>query len=283
MPKDCRGGFPTYWTQLGQGPRPALLLHCSLAHSGAWGGFAAELDDFLRMTAFDLPGHGRSAALPEEAEIQSLAMAMALDLLDGPVVSDLSEGPVDLIGHSFGATVALRLAIQHPEKVRSLTLIEPPFVSVIKADHPGLELADDHVMAVYARAIAAGDHEKAARVFTAEWGDGRPWDSLRETTRATMVAQIHLIGAQNPALREDVGKMLRPGVLEALDIPVLLLEGGDSPKEVGMIQDGLERRLPDTRRKVIAGAGHMVPITHAREVALEVRGFLQSLGSDHPG
>jgi lipase len=37
----------------------------------------------------------------------------------------LPEGPVHLIGHSFGATVALRLAIEAPERVASLTLIEP--------------------------------------------------------------------------------------------------------------------------------------------------------------
>ena len=268
MPKDSRGGHPTYWTHAGQGTRPALLLHCSLAHSGAWKGVATELDDLLSMTLFDLPGHGGSGALPDTAEIQALSLAMARDLVDGPT---------DLIGHSFGATVALRLAVENPELVRSLTLIEPPFVAVVKQDHPGLRLEDDHVMAVYARAMEEGDRERAARVFTGEWGDGRPWESLREASRQAMIDQIHLIGAQNPALREDVGGMLAPGVLEAVQVPTLLIEGGASPEEVGMIQDGLERRLPNTRRKIVDGAGHMVPITHAKEVAAEIRNFLTGM------
>lgn len=268
MPKDLRGGTPTYWTKFGQGDRPALLLHCSLAHSGAWAGVAAELDDMLAMTAFDLPGHGRSADWQEGVEMQGQSLDMALDLMDGPA---------DLIGHSFGATVALRMAVERPEMVKSLTLIEPPYVAVIKADHPGIELDDDHVMARFDRLLDAGDREQAARVFTEAWGDGRPWEALRAETRAAMVDRIHLIQANNPALRDDVAHMLRPGVLEAVSVPVLLIEGGDSPAEVAMIQDGLERRLPDTRRVVFEGAGHMVALTHAKQVGAEIRKFLEEI------
>ncbi|MCK4861458.1 MAG: alpha/beta hydrolase, partial [Rhodobacteraceae bacterium] len=37
---------------------PAVLLHCSLGHSGAWNGVMAGLSDRLAMVALDLPGHG---------------------------------------------------------------------------------------------------------------------------------------------------------------------------------------------------------------------------------
>ena len=56
-----KAGAETHWTNFGSGPRPALLIHCSLAHGGSWAGVARRLSDRLRMVAFDLPGHGRSA------------------------------------------------------------------------------------------------------------------------------------------------------------------------------------------------------------------------------
>ena len=119
MPYDLRAGHQTYWRRFGIGSRPTILLHCSLAHSGAWVGLAEEMSPDLRMTAFDLPGHGRSADWDGVADYQYLSTQIA--------ASFITE-PVDLIGHSFGATVALRLAAEQPQKLRSLTLIEPFFL-----------------------------------------------------------------------------------------------------------------------------------------------------------
>ena len=41
------------------------------------------------------------------------------------------------------------------------------------------------------------------------------------------------------------------------------------------INKSLERRLPDARRERIAGAGHMAPLTHPREVAQAIRGLFE--------
>ena len=54
-------GHPTHVMRMGAGVRRALFIHCTLAHSGAWTGVSAALLDKLSMTAFDRPGHGRSA------------------------------------------------------------------------------------------------------------------------------------------------------------------------------------------------------------------------------
>jgi pimeloyl-ACP methyl ester carboxylesterase len=80
------------------------------------------------MIAFDLPGHGRSADWDGASDYHHLSTQIA--------ASFLTE-PVDLIGHSFGATVALRLAVEQPQKLRSLILIEPVFFAVAAQDSPG--------------------------------------------------------------------------------------------------------------------------------------------------
>ncbi len=106
----------TFWRVLGQGSRAALALHCNLGHSGAFRGLAAELDGDLTMQAPDMPGHGRSGAYQTGA-------ATGTHLFDAIV--DRIETPVDVIGHSYGALVGVRLAIERPDLVRSLSLYEP--------------------------------------------------------------------------------------------------------------------------------------------------------------
>ena len=56
-------------------------------------------------------------------------------------------------------------------------------------------------------------------------------------------------------------------------MPVLLLSGAQSQEVMPVINAGLARRLSDARCKIIAGAGHMVPITHPEETAAQLRAF----------
>lgn len=267
MPVDRRGGIDTHWMRFGQGARQALLLHCSLGHSGGWSGMARLLAEDLDMLAFDLPGHGRSADWDGVTDLQTQAMAQAADFLS-------PAAPMDLIGHSFGGTVALRLAVERPELVRSLVLIEPVFFAVAMADRPDLKARHETEMGAYYAAMEAGDMVQAARVFTGFWGDGRGWDSLPPAQREAMAARIHLVKAGGAQIYGDAAGLMAPGRLQSVRQSVLLIEGGASPVYIAAINDGLMRRLPRARRAVVAGAGHMAPITHPAEVAALARDHL---------
>ena len=265
MPRDVRAGRRVCWHVMGQGPRRALALHCSLSHAGSWAAMSHALDDLLTITAFDLPGHGQSAAWDDAGEIQAASTAIAAELLDGPA---------DILGHSFGATVALRLAVEHPHLVRSLSLYEPVFFAVALADRPDLRAGHAADMARYAAGMASGDMAAAARGFLSVWGGGGAWESLPGTLRARMAGQMPLIEAATPALYHDAGGMLASGALSRIEARVLLIEGTHSPAVIGAINDGLAARLPEARRVRIADAGHMGPITHPQPVADAIRGFL---------
>lgn len=275
MPVDRRGGVETHWLRMGQGRRQALLLHCSLGHSGGWQGMARDLDDMLDMVAFDLPGHGRSADWDGQGDLQTVAMGMALDFLD-------PDQPMDLIGHSFGGTIALRIAVERPELVRSLVLIEPVFFAVAMADRPELTEAHEAEMGGFDRAMAAGDTEEATRIFTGFWGDGRGWQDLPEAQRAAMIRRIPLVHAGAPQIYGDRAGILSGGGLDRLGTPTLLIEGAQSPQYIAAINDGLMKRLRRAERAVIDGAGHMVPITHPEPVAAQVRGFLETVPENPP-
>ncbi len=265
MPRAEMAGFDTCWTTFGQGPRAALMLHCSLAHSTSWCSMARALSGALGMVAFDAPGHGRSGAWDERGEIQEVTTRIAASFL---------EGPTDIIGHSFGATVALRLAVERPELVRSLILYEPVFFGVALADHPEMRGPHETEMAMYAQGMATADFHRAAAGFIRVWGDGRAWSDIPAEARAAMAAQMPLIEAAAPALYEDSGGMLASGALERITAPTLLLEGSRSPAIIAAINEGLSARLGRVERSVITGAGHMGPITHPKQVSSEVLRFL---------
>ncbi|SMX31655.1 alpha/beta fold hydrolase [Actibacterium lipolyticum] len=264
MPVKSRGGFDTYSAQLGQGARKALLIHCSLAHSGSWAGLMGALGDTLSAEAFDLPGHGRSGDWVGDVDFQDQALAMAADFM--------AEEPIDLIGHSFGGTVALRLALEQPDRVRSLTLIEPVLFAAARGTPEYAE--NEALFAPFAEAIARGDRVAASKAFTGPWGAGAPWEALPRQLQDYIERRIHLIPAGNAALMDDRPGVLAPDRLEGLDIPVLLLEGGSSPSIVGAVNAALAARLARARRATIPGAGHMLPITHPKQVAHAIEGFL---------
>lgn len=265
MPLATFGGFPTFWQNWGDGPRRAVAVHCSLAHSGAWGGVAAHLGDLLRLQAFDIPGHGRSGGWDAGRDIMDQTVAMAMGLIGGEAV--------DLIGHSFGAVACLRVAVERPDLVRSLVLFEPVFFAAAAAD--GFDPAA--AFAPFAEAWAAGDRDEAARRFTALWGAGEDWSALPDRQRAALAGRIHLIPAGNAALFDDRAGLLAPGRLGRIAAPVLLLQGSASPPVIAAINAALVRRLPDARQETIVGAGHMGPITHPEAVAAAIRRHLQAV------
>ena len=198
-------------------------------------------------------------------------MNMAIDLLEAEC-----DGPADLLGHSFGATVMLRLACDRPELVRSLVLIEPVFFAVAYADDLSVKARHAASLAPYREALAQGDKRAAARAFTSVWGDGSHWDDIPAPMQEDMASRIHIVDGCTPQLNEDSAGLLRPGVLDRVTCPVLLLEGGDSPEFVSAINAGLARRLPNAQRGTVDGAGHMLPISHPAAVAKRVQTFWQS-------
>lgn len=66
-----------------------------------------------------------------------------------------------------------------------------------------------------------------------------------------------------PPLSQDSANILRDGGLEAIDAPVMLISGENSPPVIHAIADALAGRLPDVGRATVPGAGHMLPLTHA--------------------
>jgi lipase len=250
------------------GGRAVLALHCSLSHGGEWSGLARERAE-LAIFAPDMSGHGKMPVWDGQADLHrestDLAIALASRIGQG--------GPVDVIGHSFGGTVALRLVQERPEVVRRLVLVEPVIFAAAKGEvEIWSRFQDDHRL--FETMLDEGRLQEALDAFLAIWGSGSPMEQLVPTLADYMRQRIALVGAQDAVLSQDAAGLLAPGRLEAVACPVLLVEGQESPDVVAAIHRALAARLPQVQRVAVPGARHMLTVTHVKPFAAAVGAFL---------
>ncbi|KJZ19491.1 alpha/beta hydrolase [Loktanella sp. S4079] len=236
---------------------PALVLHCALGRSEAMAPLVQQLG--YQATLFDLSGHGQSGQWDGRSDYQTLTAGVAAQLCDGPT---------HVIGHSFGATAALRLAVERPELVSRLTLIEPVYFAAAKGTAAHAEFAKG--FRPFVAAMLRGDEEQAAKIFNALWG-GMPWDAMSERRRRYLTERIHLVVAGAAAIEKDADGITSEQRLAGLNVPVTLIRGALSQPVIQEIHKTLAARLLNAEEHVVAGAGHMLPMTHAEHVAKIIR------------
>ena len=261
-----QSGFKAHTTTLGQGPRRALALHCTMAFGGAWGGLAKVIGDQVTLICPDMPSHGRSPDWDETSDFSDTTYAASLAAMD--------DTPMDIIGHSFGAAVALRIATTHPEKVRSLTLFEPVFFGLAGRDAPDTLVAHDAQAQPFNMAIASGDRSAAARAFNAMWSGGPKWDTLSDRSRAAMTRAIHVVPDTIGFLYDDNRNVLCDETLAAVQTPTIAMRGEHALPAIAAVTAGLTRRLGNATEVVIDGAGHMAPISHPAAVGAAISTLL---------
>jgi pimeloyl-ACP methyl ester carboxylesterase len=102
---------------------PLLMLHGGL---GAFDMFAPALPVLTKgrqVILVDLQGHGRTTLGNRPIRCEAIADDLAV------LLQQLGRTQVDVLGYSFGGCVALRLAVQHPDRVRRLVLISTPYAN----------------------------------------------------------------------------------------------------------------------------------------------------------
>jgi pimeloyl-ACP methyl ester carboxylesterase len=106
-------GINLYYETHGAG-RPMVLLHGGLGSGEMFGPILPTLAARHRVIAVDLQGHGRTADIDRPLDVRLMADDIAA------LIDHLALAKPDVVGYSLGGGVALRLAIQHPEKVGKL-------------------------------------------------------------------------------------------------------------------------------------------------------------------
>jgi pimeloyl-ACP methyl ester carboxylesterase len=128
VPFVTANGVKLHVQELGEGPTVVMLHGLLVGSLASWYFTAAPvLSRTHRVVLYDLRGHGLSDAPPSgydvATQVRDLDAILASPL---PLAGSQGQSPVALVGHSFGALIALRYALEHPERVSRLALIEVP-------------------------------------------------------------------------------------------------------------------------------------------------------------
>lgn len=244
MQRSIRAGAPRAaagWLEvvrLGSGP-PVLLIHGSVVGAARTWRHQLALAERYELTLPNRPGFGSSPALSRgdfEAE--------------APMIAELIGDGAHVVGHSYGAVIALYAAALRPEAVLSLTISEPGCLRVAAGD-PLVDAQIAHGELLYERAATLEPLE-FLRLFRGGVGSthptpGRLGGELLEGTRLLM--------RERPPWEADPP-------LEALaraPFAKLIVSGGHSPV-FEAVCDALAARLAG-QRTVVSGRGHTIPAT----------------------
>jgi pimeloyl-ACP methyl ester carboxylesterase len=177
-----------------------------------------------------------------------------------------------IAGHSTGASIGAQLALDHPEKVHTLTLLEPTLLSLplggafLKAARPAFD------------AYASGDHSGAFAMFVAA-ASGLDWEECRalleERIPGVVTQSIKdadtVFGVELPALTEWT---FGPDQAAAIRTPVLSVIGADTQPLWVEIAEFLRSSLPHVEERTIDSAGHLLQIQRPDPVAQAMAQFL---------
>jgi pimeloyl-ACP methyl ester carboxylesterase len=262
----ARDGQRLDYLEEGEG-ETVVLVHSSVSGNRQWLALIDTLKDRYRVLAPNLFGYGETPPWRGEAP-QTLADQAELVL----VLCGEAEGPIHLVGHSFGGAVALKAATLLGARVGKLVLFEPTLFYLLYRhgrDEAFLEAKDlaDHVR----RFGAVGDWPTAAARFANYWlGDGA-WEAMPEKRQAAFMAALPAAVAEFDA---GLGETSAADLCTSLPARTMVMHDTGSRRSVREIVELLEKSCPHWSFRQLTGAGHMAPLTHPELVNPIIREFL---------
>jgi pimeloyl-ACP methyl ester carboxylesterase len=251
---------------------PLVLVHGTGAQASSWGRTVGDLaEGGYRVIAYDRRGYGRSTHPPVRDYRTHIA--------DLAAVIERVGGRAHVVGWSSGGNTALALAVQRPELVRSLVVMEAPW--------HGLRGATPDMLAALGKAKVAqlrGKGPDAAAAFfrwasgTRDGGNG--YDRLPAAARDELLDSARVVLAElDPHPFGLMMEHIPTPRLAGIPVPVTWLLGDESRDWYATLHGRVCRAAPRIRTERIPRAGHLAHVEEPEEFAAAVlRGVKEGSG-----
>ena len=260
MPHTYTNDSVTFYEDTGDGP-VVVLVHGHSLDLRMWKYQVGPLVDMgYRVIRYDVRGHGRSMVTPSGYTWDNYSQDLT-ELLDRLNVEKPAEEPlavdsVHVVGLSMGGGIALKFALDHPERVLSLTLVDSTL--------PGFGYSEEFAASIRAlREAVAVEGKEAA--FARLWLNNAMFDGVRRYPErfaevvemvAGFQAAEYLVGSETPGyVQPDLAARL--GEVTA---PTLVVAGQDDIPDFVIIATLMEANIPGARRVELAGCGQLPPM-----------------------
>ena len=245
-----------YWVA-GAGP-PLVLIHGTAADHTRWSSVSPALEEKFSVYAVDRRGRGQSGDVHPytiEREFEDIA-----------VIIDSIREPVNILGHSYGALCSLGAALL-TKNIAKVILYEPPVPAGIDIYPPG-------VVERIQRLVDTGDRDGAVSTFFREIVK-MPEQEL-ELQRSLAVWKARVAAAHTIPREMKFGEQYKfaPDRFRGLNVPTLLLLGGNSPTFLKKATELVHQSLPNSRIAFMPGQQHTAMNTAPGLFTGEVLTFL---------
>ena len=236
--------------------QPVLLLHSSLSSTSQWLPLTRMSGDYQWM-AIDLLGYGQNAPV-------TIDTAFSLEHEVAWINKHLHEiRDVTLVGHSYGAAVALAWAVQYPERVKQLVLYEPVLFGLLEEGDPGLQEIKSLTQALSQIGEKDDGWEQRTALFVNYWGGEGTFQRLSDSLQQALSRVMPKVLLDFAALTQLA---FGPNDITHWDFTVHLIMGKHSRLSAHRVVSVLSRCLAKGQVHVLECAGHMGPLTHKEVV-----------------
>lgn len=266
-------GTELRYADLGSGI-PVVFVHGSLGTLEDW---RPQLDTFARHYRVIVYSRRYHPPNPQRPDGREYGIYLHADDL-AALLERLGIERAHIIGHSYGAYVALAFALRYPDKVWDLVLVEPPILPWLARTPEGDSLRrslEAGALAPARAAFARGDSVEGLRRYV-DGASGMPgqFDAMPADRRAALLRLAFSLRLELAAAPDVHMPSLACHDVAGIRSSVLLVTGQRSPRRFHVIEDELERCLRTQEVVTVPGADHRVPSVNPRFFNQAVLTFL---------
>jgi pimeloyl-ACP methyl ester carboxylesterase len=233
-----------------------IALKGSEGSGQQWRGLAKSLGDRFTLIAPDCIGCGADGDWHGERPFQLADEARSVV----EIIDELEE-PVHLVGHSYGGGVALRVAVERPHLITSLSLYEPAAFHVLKAigaDGRRLLREIQAVASEIDRNVMVGAYRSAAKRLVDYWSDETSYASRNSDAQADLARNIRKASLEFRALIEERTPLV---AYSRFRVPLLLMCGERVSEAVELITRKLASTMNPGALRFVTGSGRVGPFS----------------------